>query len=457
MAVCFVGSLNQLSCAADLPLEEDPQSDASVAWSADRTEPPRDVVTPHDATRVADVFVARDVVTAPDVVTARDAHAIDVALPRDVQAIRDVAVIRDSAVATDVAAIPDVAMNTDAGGPITALRPIPVLGNGMHTSSSVNIRVIGTSSSGLNVPRDLAFNPSAPDQLWVVNSGDTSVTIFQQTGTASQTALRRRSSTSVHFLARPSGIAFGAPGMLATSPEEHRITEADTPTDFMGPTLWTSDLRIFDAGDNSHYDMLHNSPDSVGIAWERDNTYWVVDGAHQALTRYQILRPHALGGSDHSQAIVARYAEGSVGFVASVSSHATYDTTTARLFVADSGHNRIAVLDPAGATRGATITPNYDGDTQYRMHGGLTTFIDGAAIGMQMPSGIELVGDVFYVTDNRLSRIHAFDRSGAMLDYLDLRDRVNPGGLMGLALDPAGRIYAVDAVGHRVLEISAIR
>lgn len=90
------------------------------------------------------------------------------------------------------------------------------------------------------------------------------------------------------------------------------------------------------------------------------------------------------------------------------------------------------------------------------MNGGeLSTFVDGATAGLQVPSGLALVHDVFYVTDNQTSRVYAFDRSGMPLDYLDLSDQVATGGLMGITLDSAGNIFLVDAVGNRVLEVSA--
>ena len=43
---------------------------------------------------------------------------------------------------------------------------------------------------------------------------------------------------------------------------------------------------IFNGDHDSHLDMLHNSPDSAGIAWERDNVYWVLDGAHRIARAY---------------------------------------------------------------------------------------------------------------------------------------------------------------------------
>jgi hypothetical protein len=51
-----------------------------------------------------------------------------------------------------------------------------------------------------------------------------------------------------HFMAEPAALAFGAPGWLATAQEQDQPTQPDTPVDFMGPTLWTADSGIFNAG-----------------------------------------------------------------------------------------------------------------------------------------------------------------------------------------------------------------
>ena len=58
---------------------------------------------------------------------------------------------------------------------------------------------------------------------------------------------------------------------------------------FAGPTLWSSDLNVFampSGGNGSHLDMLHQSPNSMGIAHEADNIFWVYDGYNQNIVQY---------------------------------------------------------------------------------------------------------------------------------------------------------------------------
>jgi DNA-binding beta-propeller fold protein YncE len=255
----------------------------------------------------------------------------------------------------------------------TAPQGVPLLGAGHHSVPAAQILVFKTDSGGLNAPTDLAFNPQAPDQLWITNHTDHSMVIFQQMGSATQSWSKPTGPEGQHFLAKPAALAFGMAGRLATAEDEDQITQPTTPGTFMGPTLWSSDLSVFDGGIASHYGMLHNSPLSVGIAWDHDNVYWVFDGTHSSLTRYDFHAGHPLGGSDHSNGEVARFVEGGVARVAGVASHLKVDHDTHLLYVADTGNNRIAVLDTTTGTRGKAIVPNYDGDLQYEMTGATLT------------------------------------------------------------------------------------
>jgi hypothetical protein len=343
----------------------------------------------------------------------------------------------------------------DAGTvPVTGL---PILGDGTHAIADVDLTVIATEANDIVTPRDIEINPHDPTEAWVVNQEQAVVILFDW-GTAEQRAQWYSGFGSSHFLTRPAALAFGQEGFMATAPEMDDITQPSTPADFMGPTLWSSNSAAFDAGHATHLDMLHNSPNSAGIAWDSGNIYWVFDGAHEALTRYDFQLDHGPGGEDHSDGIAARFVEGQVGYVENVSSHMEMDHASGLLYVADTGNNRIAVLDPRPATRGASIGPNYDGGEQYAMTGAqLTTLIDGADVEMmQRPSGLVLDGDRIFVTDNMSSRVYAFDKAtGALLDYLDLSPMVAPGGLMGLDVAADGTLVLVDAVGDRIFRLRA--
>ena len=380
-------------------------------------------------------------------------------VPRDSGVIVTVPVVDAGMVAPDAKpAAPDAEVAppvVDAGeAPPPPPSGIPLLGGGRHTIDAVDVTVIGTTSDRLATPRDLAFHPQRPTELWVVNRADHSVVVFFEPGTSNQSTRRFWAPSGAHFLAEPSALAFGANGNVATIHETDDYTQGPTtPRDFMGPTLWSTDVNIFNGGHEGHIDMLHNSPNGMGIAWERDNVYWVFDGFHDSLTRYDFNRDHGPGGTDHSDGQIQRYAEGQVGRYADVPSHLVYEPMTRQLYVADTGNNRIAVLDTMSGSRGASIRPNYDGIIQYEMtQSTLTTFIDGATAGLRRPSGLALRDGLLFVGDNETGRIHAFDMMGNEVDYLDTGIVV--GGLMGIAFDSAGLLYIVDALGDRILRVA---
>mgnify|MGYP000039712968 CR=1 FL=1 len=332
---------------------------------------------------------------------------------------------------------------------------VAVLGNGSHRVDALKVDIVARARDGLNGPTDLAFHPEVAGQVWLTNRSDNSVVIFDAFGTATQTASRRSSAGSEHFLSKPAALAFGAAGVLATAQQEDQVTQPSTPADFMGPTLWTSDAATFDAGHSSHLDMLHNSPNASGIAWETGNAFWVYDGGHGALTRYDFQADHDLGGTDHQDGVVKRSADGMLGYLPGVPAHITLDYETGLLYAADPANNAIMVLDTKSGTAGGAIGPNYDGTKQSMIEGAmLTKLVDGAAVeGMLAPSGLELDEGILYVSDNQSSMVFAFDLNGKLLDYLPTGRPA--GSLMGLAIGPDGSVHVVDHLANAVIRLSA--
>jgi DNA-binding beta-propeller fold protein YncE len=192
----------------------------------------------------------------------------------------------------------------------------------------------------------------------------------------------------------------------------------------------------------------------VGIAWESGNVYWVVDGMHGSLTRYDFGRDHGPGGEDHSDGEVARYVEGQLGYERGVPSHVELDHDTGWLYVADAANGRVVALDPTRAPRGRRIFPNYDGSDQYEMTGGsLTTIVAAGTEGVERPSGLALGDGLIFVTDNATSTVFAFKMDGALVDWVDLSSEIGEGQMTGIAAG-GGALFVTDTAGNRVLRIS---
>lgn len=349
----------------------------------------------------------------------------------------------------------------DGDGPVG----LSILGGGSHSVDDINIEALSGWMDGLNGPRDLAFNPYNPGELWVVNEFDDSTVTYHNVGSANQEALKIIDPYAFHFMEIPSSIAFADDNTFATC-QESRNTYNDqaAPNDFMGPALWSADLDIygisnpeavqglgFDLG--SHLDMLHESPLCMGIAWDQGNSYWTFEGLTGTIGRSDFAADHGVGWDDHSDGIMERYVDARVSRVAGVPSHLVFDQEQQLLYVADTGNSRIAVLDPSAASRGTSMPVVEPGTQLWTMTGGnFSTFISAEDGELERPSGLALHDGVLYVTDNATGRISAFDAaSGERIDYVDLD--VQDGALMGIEVNDDG-IFFVNYRSHSLWMIT---
>ena len=319
--------------------------------------------------------------------------------------------------------------------------------------------VVANAADGVNRPQDLDFHPALDraGELWVINQ-DTSATggsvaiIFGATEAEPEVEVRR-DGNAWHFMSLPTAIAFSANTTnFATSPE---ITDANHAGGiFTGPTLWSSDLDIFaqPSGLNgSHLDMLHQSPNSMGIAHEFGDSdiFWIFDGYHEELVRYDFGHPHVPGGDDHSDGQVFRYSDVPIKRVEDVPSHMVHDAGSEWMYIADTAGGRILRVDVDSGTEGAVLPP-LNGEPlneNVQMKGEVwEVFADG----LQAPSGIDVHDGMVLVSDNATSEIIAFDiDSGDELGRFEVPAR----DLMGIKVGPDDLIYFVDRKGHRVMRV----
>ena len=154
---------------------------------------------------------------------------------------------------------------------------------------------------------------------------------------------------------------------------------------------------------------------------------------------------------------MARYAEGEVARVEDVPSHMVFDSSTELLYIADTGNSRIAVLDTrSGRSRGRLEVKEPGTQLWNMVDAELRTLVAGEAGELSLPSGLVMHDGMLFVGDNETGRISAYlVTTGERVDYLETG--VRPGGLMGLAFDTHGQLYAVDGRDNRLLRFSGKR
>ena len=322
----------------------------------------------------------------------------------------------------------------------------------------------------------LAFDPLRTGELWVTLRRVPSNQPCLETARAGCAALQGevllvQAATSAapsmtikidgnawHFMCRPTSIAFGENGNLSTCGEARTDNYEDDAIDYSGPVLWSSDPAIFGAvpkaGQNgTHIDMLHESPFCMGIAYERDNAYWVFNGQLGALDRYDFHAPHVVGGEDHSDGELSRYVEGQLERVPEVPSHLALDRSHGQLYVADTAGGRILRLAIGSGVPGANVPTLEQIPIHRRMEG--ATLDELVAPGsLSAPSGIALTVDRVIATDNATSRIWWFKLDGSPLGSVDTG--LPAGSLSGVAVGPDGKLYLSDlrtGAAYRVEEL----
>ncbi len=317
--------------------------------------------------------------------------------------------------------------------------------------------VIGTGKDGLNAVRDLEFNPAAPGQLWTFNMLSHGVVLFFEPGTAQQTSEVRIDAYGQHFMAFVSSAAFGDGDTFATCQESRDEWNVgpQAPDDFMGPTLWSSNLDIFakvgqefppGAQEGSHLDMLHQSPLCMGIAHEAGNAFWAFDGKHGNIVRYDFQADHGPGGGDHSDGIITRYSDVTVTRLENVPSHMEFDHATGMLYIADTGAGRILRLDTATGMNVGKLFGDLDGATY--------TGVEGADVqvlveGLQEPSGLALHEDRLLVSEHATGDIVAFNLDGEEIDRMTTPAQ----RIMGITIGPAGDLWYADAAANEVVRV----
>ena len=292
-----------------------------------------------------------------------------------------------------------------------------------------------------------------------------------------------------HFMRRPAAIAFGAeelvlhpddPGAegadltepityvdtFATCHEHWTGNTTDQPP-FIGPTLWTADPEVyngmngsFEWSNGSHLDMVHGTQYCMGIAYERENIYWVHNGAGGVIDRYDFGAPHHAGHHDHEDANVERYlmpVGDELVRVPNVPSNMLIDGET--LWIADTGNGRVLRFDLSSpVVRFGTFTTSdgYPGES----FEGLTygAVLDAPTLeaewgGPALPSGLAMLPDgTMVVASHDTGHLTLFDADGTVVRTIDTGLGAGLGGVTVLG----GDVYFVQMTERRVYRVDLV-
>lgn len=352
----------------------------------------------------------------------------------------------------------DFTGNDQGGSTITVSPAVPQILDLYLTGTPV-IDIIADSDEDLLVPRDLDFHPDpARNELWVVNkdteaSGSSTVK-FTDAGEATQTFLYQEDVNNWHFMNTSTGFAFGDNGNFATCPGIFDANQ-NGGDPFTGPSLWNSDPAVYAqpifGGLGSHIDMLHVTPNSQGIAHDRWNRYWVVDGYNGDVVMHDFKDDHGPGNSWHLDAVIRRYDNDQITRDPNnhIVSHCALDKASGWLYVVDHGGQRVFRINTnSGSVGGAGDYGPWENYVEYSMVTGYDQDVL-VTTGLVQPAGIDVRGDRMIVSDHSNGDIVIYDVSTVPAVELGRVHTLQP-GIMGVVIGPDGRIWWVNATTHEL-------
>jgi hypothetical protein len=324
-------------------------------------------------------------------------------------------------------------------------------GTGALPSKDSDWQYVLGADEQLDDPRDLGFDPDG--NLWIANREDDHTFIVFDPGTTDQDYDRRIDGYALHFMEETSAFAFEDPSGAeqfgnefgSCGESENTYNDKQQGDGFMGPVLWATDLDIFAAqnpfGLGSHLDMQHESPLCVGLAWDHDNVYWVFDGFHDAIVRYDFQENHGIGQDHHGDGIVFRLTEPTVSRVDNAPGHMEIDRDTGILYVADTGNDRVLWIDTNTGTQGDDLDMVMEHIETYAEWDDTEWGV--LADGLDRPGGLALDGaGHVIVAEYGTGILRAYDLDGNELQSLDTG--WGAGAAYGIEVGPDGALWAVD-------------
>lgn len=323
--------------------------------------------------------------------------------------------------------------------------------------------IIASTADGVSDPQDLDFCrvPGREDELWVLNKGNAnggSVVIVYNAGKENQATEYRHDSHAAHFMRNATGIAMAANGNFGTTADILN-TVGDNVTTFMGPTLWTSDTSIFARAHQndwaqgellgSHSDMQHESPNTMGIAADTGNVYWVFDGYHGYLYRYDFAEPHPYGHDDHSDGIVHEYGV-ELKRISNLPSHLILEQHGGWLYVVDNGNQRVLRVQTSSGEPGDDLDMINEHLEEYRRVENVQ--VETVVSGITRMCGIELFDGRLIVSVNNTGEIRIYDVTVPTPTYLG-SIYTGEAGIMGVKMGPDSALWYVNRTKDKVVRL----
>jgi outer membrane protein assembly factor BamB len=202
-------------------------------------------------------------------------------------------------------------------------------------------------------------------------------------------------------------------------------------------------------GNGSHLDMLHESPYSMGIEWDKGNAFWVYDGHNKDICWYDFVDDHGPGNSYHSDGKVHRYPDLAIKRKSGVASHMVLDHETGWLYIVDPGNARVLKMNTTTGTKRRDITRSMEALAENWEMTGVDWKIFTNS-NLEEPCGIELSNGVLYVTDHATGEIIAY---GVDTGYELGRFDTGLIGIMGIKADKEGKLWFVCTDSDEVYKI----
>ena len=339
----------------------------------------------------------------------------------------------------------------------------------IHQNNTITLR--GDSLDGLYKPRDLDIpnDPARSNELWIINensaffdlnNGGSTVTFYDY-GSDIQWSEYRKDSFSSHFMHTASAIAFGGNGGFANTLETQDANNNQNGY-FSGCTLWDSDTSIYARVNQdgpllgSHWDMIHQSPFSIGIAGSVDNIYWLFDGYHNTIARYDFNEPHPdheHGGEDHSDGVVFRYDEVQLQRIPELSSHIEIDEETGWLYICDTGNQRVIRLNTISGEIGESITPYGESLAGYfsMINAEFEVIINDS---LTQPTGLDIYNGRLLVSDYSNGEIIIYNIESNPINRMGKIETGFENNIMGIKVDPDGSIWFVCKNSHELYQLN---